>query len=112
MLSTDNPQVWDELVEEEWETPTPRKIMGDRIIYQSRDLDIPEDGEPVICDFGEAKVGDGPFIGEVMPDLYRAPEIILYIPWTEKIDIWSLGLMVRTRPAPLDEIGVRTEYVK
>jgi len=29
-----------------------------------------------------------------MPDLHRAPEIILGIPWNEKIDIWALGLMI------------------
>lgn len=51
-------------------------------------------GEPTFCDFGDAKFGDGPFEGEVMPDLYRAPEIVLGIPWDEKIDIWSFGLMV------------------
>ena len=38
--------------------------------------------------------GSVAFFGEVMPDLYRAPEVILYIPWKEKIDIWGLGLMV------------------
>ncbi|KAL1847252.1 hypothetical protein VTK73DRAFT_10387 [Phialemonium thermophilum] len=94
MLSTQEANFWDELVEEEWTSPSPRKVVGDRVIYESKDVDIPDDGMPVICDFGEAKVGDGPFIGEVMPDLYRAPEIILYIPWNEKIDIWGFGLMV------------------
>jgi len=29
-----------------------------------------------------------------MPDLYRAPEIVLGVEWNEKIDIWSVGLMV------------------
>ncbi|KAJ3946659.1 uncharacterized protein N0V96_003032 [Colletotrichum fioriniae] len=58
-------------------------------------LEIPDDpGDPVISDFGDAQYGEGDFDGEVMPDLYRAPEIILGIPWDEKIDIWALGLMV------------------
>lgn len=94
MLSTREPQVCDDLVQEEWADPSPRKVVPDRVIHVSRSPDIPEDGRPVICDFGEAKVGPGPFTGEVMPDLYRAPEIILYIPWAEKIDIWSMGLLV------------------
>lgn len=34
-----------------------------------------------------------------MPDLYRAPEIVLGIPWNEKIDIWSVGVMASHRPA-------------
>lgn len=74
--------------------------MGDRTTYASTGLEIPDDpGDPVISDFGDAQYGEGDFDGEVMPDLYRAPEIILGIPWDEKIDIWALGLMVRDQPA-------------
>ncbi|KAK3941447.1 putative Serine/threonine protein kinase [Diplogelasinospora grovesii] len=94
LSSAENESVWDEIVEKEWTTPSPRKIRSDRTIYASHTIGIQALGDQVvICDFGEARVGDGPFIGDVMPDLYRAPEIILYIPWTEKIDIWSVGLM-------------------
>lgn len=75
------------------QTRPPRKVVKNRVIYASRSPDIPGDGRPIICDFGEAKVGPGPFIGELMPDRYRAPEIILYIPWTRQIDIWSMGLL-------------------
>jgi hypothetical protein len=32
--------------------------------------------------------------GDVMPDFYRAPEVILGMEWDEKIDIWCVGLMV------------------
>lgn len=96
MLASENEDIWEELVQEEWETPAARKkTQAGTFVYASKGPNIPEDGVPVICDFGEAKFGDGPFIGEVMPDLYRAPEIILYIRWTNKIDIWALGLMVR-----------------
>jgi len=95
MLATKESHVWDELVHEEWDTPAPRKRTKTwSFIYEPKSPDIPEDGIPIICDFGEAKIGDGPFTGGVMPDLYRAPEIILYIPWTEKVDIWGMGLMV------------------
>lgn len=94
MLCTDEAQVWDELVQEEWADPSPRKVVKNRVIYASRSPDMPGDGRPTICDFGEAKVGPGPFLGEVMPDRYRALEIILYIPWTKQIDIWSMGLLV------------------
>jgi hypothetical protein len=54
-------------------------------------------GDPIISDFGEAYYGDSPLYQEVMPDLFRAPEIVLAIPWVEKIDIWSFGLMVFSR---------------
>ncbi|EEP77043.1 predicted protein [Uncinocarpus reesii 1704] len=30
---------------------------------------------------------------DVMPDVYRAPEIILRMPWDQNIDIWSIGMV-------------------
>ena len=94
MLSTDDDMTWKGIDEAEQTAPSPRKVVSGRVTYTSVDIDVPDDGLPVICDLGEARQGPGPFLGEVLPDLYRAPEILLYIPWTEKIDIWSLGLMV------------------
>ncbi|MCJ1400130.1 hypothetical protein MMC11_003334 [Xylographa trunciseda] len=81
--------------DEEWAEPSARKIDGDRIIYTSRALDIPDDpGVFVLCDFGDARFGAAEYSGEVMPDLYRAPELVLRIPWNEKIDIWSVGMLI------------------
>ena len=88
----------DQVVEEEWAIPNPCKVHPDRTIYASTSLDIPDEpGGPVLTDFGDAQVGERPFAVEVMPDLYRAPEIVLGIAWGEKIDIWALGLMVCSR---------------
>ncbi|KAK6211166.1 hypothetical protein QIS74_10430 [Colletotrichum tabaci] len=95
MLAITDTSILDDLVEAEWALPSARKIVGERITYASTGLEIPDDpGDPIICDFGDARFGDGPFEGQVMPDLYRAPEIIIGIPWDEKIDIWALGLMI------------------
>ncbi|OLN81064.1 Serine/threonine-protein kinase SRPK [Colletotrichum chlorophyti] len=95
MLSIADTTVLDDLVEDEWALPSAHKIQDGRITYASTGLEIPDDpGDPVISDFGDAQFGNGPFEGEFMPDLYRAPEIILGIPWDEKIDIWALGLLV------------------
>lgn len=44
---------------------------------------------------GEARVGTPPFFGEVMPDLYRAPEVVMGLGWGRGVDVWGLGLMVR-----------------
>ncbi len=95
MMTTLDDSIWKAFEEEEWAEPSPRKIDGNRVIYASRAPDIPDEpGHPVLSDFGDAQFGDMPFVGEVMLDLYRAPEIILGIPWDEKIDIWGLGLLV------------------
>ncbi|KAK5167736.1 uncharacterized protein LTR77_007435 [Saxophila tyrrhenica] len=94
MLSITDPTILDEVLEAEAEDLQPSKVDGDPIIYPSVDIDMPDDpGQPVICDFGDAKVGTGPFEGEVMPDLYRAAEILLKIAWDSKTDIWAFGLM-------------------
>ncbi|KAF9880111.1 alpha-n-arabinofuranosidase a [Colletotrichum karsti] len=97
MLSVKDRSVLDRLVEDELELPSARKILRDRIIYASTGLEIPDQpGEPVIADFGDARIDEGAFDfeEEAMPDLYRAPEIVLGVPWNEKIDIWALGLLV------------------
>lgn len=95
MLSIPDASILDDVVRDEWDNPSPRKVERGRTIYTSVDMDVPDDpGKPLICDFGDAQVGDRLFEVEVMPDLYRAPEIILCIPWNEKIDIWGFGLMV------------------
>ncbi|PPJ52906.1 hypothetical protein CBER1_11505 [Cercospora berteroae] len=74
MLSIEDHSFLDELVEQEREQPSPRKQDGDRTIYSTVELDMPDDpGEATICDFGDAEFGQGPFEGEVTPDLYRAP---------------------------------------
>lgn len=81
---------------EEWEmeTPVPRKVLQDRPIYLSRPLPISY-GTPVLCDLGEARVGIEGQHGDIMPDLYRAPEVILNMEWDYKVDIWSVGMVVR-----------------
>lgn len=98
MLGVEDGAIFKSFEEEEWSKPSLRKIHGDQIIYATRQVDVPDDSShAVLCDFGDAQFGESIYLGEVMPDLYRAPEIVLGIPWNEKIDIWSVGLMVRAR---------------
>ena len=81
---------------DEMEQPSLRKVDGERTVYATHEFEIPENPtHAVLCDFGDARFGDNTYLGDVMPDLFRAPEIILGIPWNEKVDIWSVGLMVR-----------------
>ncbi|KAG6050775.1 hypothetical protein E4U33_000674 [Claviceps sp. LM78 group G4] len=82
----------DELVK-----PCPRKEANGRTIYLSRELGIPEDfGAPVLCDFGAAMSLDNGFnhLEKIQPNQYRAPEVILDIPWTSSVDIWNVGCMI------------------
>ena len=79
----------------ELKTPSPRKVDGDRVIYESRGLERPKrSGRPILCDFGEARFGKKTYTDDIQPYVYRAPEIMLDIPWTYSVDIWNLGVMV------------------
>ena len=76
--------------------PSPRKIVDDRAIYVSRELGPPtEHGGPILSDFGEARYGQESYDDDdIQPYTYRAPEVILDLPWNSKVDIWSVGVMV------------------
>lgn len=67
-------------------------------------------GPPILGDFGAARIGDC-FSGDVMRGIYRAPEVILGMAWDSKIDIWSIGLMVRRAPLPIVWSASLTEIV-
>lgn len=86
---------------DELEDPSPRKIDGDRIIYRSRELRIPKThGRPVLCDFGEARVGSTLYHEDIQPYLYRAPEVLLRMKWDNKVDIWNVGVLVTSSSRP------------
>ena len=80
-----------DFAEEEIRQPSPRKK-----IDESRTFRRPSRGKsfgmPILCDFGEARIGktheSGPF---VQPNIYRAPEIIFEMAWGSAVDIWNLG---------------------
>ena len=77
----------------EVEEPIARKVLGDRTIYNSRPMPLTR-GLPVLCDLGEARIGKTTHRGDIMPDTYRAPEVILGMDWDGKVDIWAVGVMV------------------
>ncbi|TKA28453.1 hypothetical protein B0A50_03920 [Salinomyces thailandicus] len=81
--------------EAELANPSPRKILADRTIHLSYAMPTSYRA-PVITDFGSAHIGTPgqKFHGDVMPGVYRAPEIIAGLEWDSKIDIWSFGVMI------------------
>jgi serine/threonine-protein kinase SRPK3 len=89
----------DNYEQQEQNSPCARKSDGERVIYVSRRLvpSIYSYGLPVLCDFGEARLRDYDNMADIQPYQYRAPEVIFEIPWDEKVDIWNVGVMVRTR---------------
>ncbi|KAI2794585.1 hypothetical protein POX_a01184 [Penicillium oxalicum] len=99
MLSLEDNTMLADFADEEARQPSPRKVIDEsRTIYQSRQFRRPLRGKsiglPILCDFGEARIGktheSGPF---VQPNIYRAPEIIFEMAWGSAVDIWNLGAL-------------------
>ncbi|RAK85207.1 kinase-like protein [Aspergillus costaricaensis CBS 115574] len=78
--------------EREVANPTPRKKLKDRTIYKSLGFLSPG-GLPILADFGEARLGDKKHNGDIMPNVYRAPEVILRSSWDYKVDIWNIAMV-------------------
>lgn len=102
MLSLEDDGMLADFAKREAEDPAPCKIVDEsRTIYQGRRFRSPAPGKsyglPILCDFGEARIGpsqtSGPF---VQPSIYRAPEIIFGMSWGSPVDIWNVACLVRT----------------
>ncbi|PYH98321.1 kinase domain protein [Aspergillus ellipticus CBS 707.79] len=100
MLSLEYSSMLADFATAESENPSHQKVIDQsRIIYCSRKFRRPTGGRnyglPVLCDFGEARIGktqeSGPF---VQPHIYRAPEVIFEMPWGSAIDIWNLAGLI------------------
>lgn len=98
MFGIADDSVFNEYEETELQHPSPRKEVDGRTIYTSRNLPVPKNiGAPILCDFGSAVFGDDEHLEDVQPDVYRAPEVFLEVPWSYNIDIWNVGCVVRKR---------------
>lgn len=93
MFSIDDEAELKAIEEDEISEPSARKVYGGEAIFLTRQV-YTEIGTPKLIDLGEARFGQNTYAEQVMPDLYRAPEVLLGLPWDEKIDIWALGLTV------------------
>ncbi|KAI0431806.1 CMGC protein kinase [Xylaria sp. FL1042] len=64
-------------------------------LYKSANFGIPTRfGRPILCDFSLARNGQAEHCHDIQPDPYRAPEVILEMPWGYAVDIWNVGVMV------------------
>jgi len=95
LMKIEDESILPKIAQAEIEHPFPRMIRPDRTVYVSR-LMPASPGQPVICDFGEARVGPNKHTGDIMPDIMRAPEVILGMGWDAQVDIWALTITVST----------------
>ncbi|KAE8139207.1 U4/U6 small nuclear ribonucleo protein PRP4 [Aspergillus pseudotamarii] len=92
LLPTPMPKALSDFEEQEVKTQSARKVLHDRTIYTSSRFP-PGDGLPLLSDFGEARFGDQQHSEDIMPNHYRAPEVILRSSWDYKVDIWNVGMV-------------------
>lgn len=84
---------------DELKWPSAVKEVDGGMIYLCRQMGIPRDvSAPFLCDFGSAVPLDDRVEHDenIQPLIYRAPEVILQIPWTYSVDIWNVGCLVST----------------
>ncbi|PGH10044.1 CMGC/SRPK protein kinase [Blastomyces parvus] len=80
--------------EAELKEPAPRKVLEDRTIFMTRRIP-PTPTVPIMTDFGDARLISKTQPGEfIMPHHYRAPEVILNMEWNDKVDIWSIAVLL------------------
>lgn len=71
-------------------------MLKNRTIYKSLGF-LPKGGLPILADFGEARLGDEGHSDDIMPNAYRAPEVMLRSNWGYKVDIWNVVMVVSGR---------------
>ena len=80
---------------DEIDYPIPRKELPSRTVYVSRPMPLTK-GAPSLCDLSEARFEESSNVDLVMPDVYRAPEVVLGMPWSYPIDLWGFAITVCT----------------
>ncbi|OBT45440.1 hypothetical protein VE00_04531 [Pseudogymnoascus sp. WSF 3629] len=96
LLGLADPSIVEQLDTEEIAELSFYKAVNGYNLYRSANLGIPRRfGRPILCDFSLARNGQVEHCHDIQPDPYRAPEVILEMPWGYPVDIWNVGVMNR-----------------
>ncbi|KAI4123119.1 MAG: hypothetical protein LQ338_005432 [Usnochroma carphineum] len=88
--------------ERESQEPSVPTINDGALVYSSRDTMEQVSGNPVLTDFGQMRLAEPINKAWWMPDIYRAPEVLLGLPWGFPVDVWSVGVMVSEKKRTSD----------
>ncbi|KAB8208017.1 U4/U6 small nuclear ribonucleo protein PRP4 [Aspergillus parasiticus] len=80
LLTTPMPKALSDFEEREVKAQSARKVLQDH-------------GLPLLSDFGDARFGDQQHSDDIMPNPYRAREVILKSSWGYKVDIWNVAMV-------------------
>ena len=98
MLGVEDESVFEDYEQAENLTQSLRKrVSQDRSTYASRSFRKPHKhayGPPILCDFGEARIGIDHAHVEIQSEIYKAPEVLMETGWTHSADIWNAACLV------------------
>lgn len=102
LVTFENPSIVHKFVEKLASNPQAQKVVGDRTIYHSHvDFGAFEsfDVGLRLIDFDKSQPGDhsGPLRYPMQAAAYRAPEVLMGLPWSYSLDIWNFGALVSER---------------
>nr|POE56215.1 putative serine/threonine-protein kinase dyrk2 [Quercus suber] len=119
LMTTDDDSMFQRAEKEELANPSVPVVVQTHShphpIYRSRGLprNLHEaSGHSLLADFGSARLLNPSTTTEGwwMPDTYRAPEVLMGVPWDHGVDVWSIGVMVlgllegKSLFYPIDEV--------
>lgn len=86
--------IFEEMEEQESNDPS-LPMMSDGVpIDRTRTPVLQLSGNPILSDFGQMRPREPINKEDWMSDLYRAPEVLIGLPWDYQVDNWCLGVMV------------------
>jgi hypothetical protein len=98
MLRVENESIFTDYERAQVDSPIHRKVISEeRTIYASRPFRQPHEhayGLPVLCDFGESRIGGSHAYAEIQPEVYKSPEILMQMDWGHPADIWNAACVV------------------
>ncbi|EPQ57707.1 kinase-like protein, partial [Gloeophyllum trabeum ATCC 11539] len=97
LLRTASDGVFQALEEYEAREPSPRKVDGEHVVHTTSVAMYPDDITGIVLtDFGETRPGDASTLynDDIQSLPYRAPEVLLDIPFWYPVDVWNAGVML------------------
>ena len=98
-LALSSPAVLEAFERAEASAPSRSKRRHGRTVVQARALAPTRDVAPaVLCGLGAARDGGCTYRDDRPVGPHAAPEVVLGAEWGSEVDVWSVGVLVRSSP--------------
>ncbi|KAF2813565.1 kinase-like protein [Mytilinidion resinicola] len=93
LMESRDDTIFKDIEDEESREPSVPIVTDRGPVYPHRPSKLELSGIPILSDFGSMRLLEPMSTDWWMPDLYRAPEVLLKLPWEGHVDYWSMGVM-------------------